>query len=61
VTATLSPAPGAAVSGSQPPTVVFRQLFESVSSTFTYIVGCAETREAVIIDPVLEKVRPLGM
>lgn len=34
--------------------LVFRQMFESTSSTYTYIVGCPKTREAVIIDPVLE-------
>eukprot|EP00744_Colponema_vietnamica_P013790 GILI01019331.1.p1 GENE.GILI01019331.1~~GILI01019331.1.p1 ORF type:complete len:381 (-),score=115.72 GILI01019331.1:275-1417(-) len=40
--------------GSRP--VVFRQLFELESSTWTYIVGCPETRECVIIDPVIEMV-----
>lgn len=33
--------------------MIFRQLFEPVSSTYTYLVGCEETREAVLIDPVL--------
>ncbi|XP_073945841.1 persulfide dioxygenase ETHE1, mitochondrial isoform X2 [Choristoneura fumiferana] len=32
----------------------FRQLFDTVSSTYTYIVGDPATREAVLIDPVLE-------
>lgn len=36
--------------------LVFRQLFESVSCTYTYILGCAVTRKAVIIDSVLETV-----
>lgn len=36
--------------------LVFRQLFERESSTYTYLLGCAETREAVLIDPVLETV-----
>lgn len=33
--------------------MIFRQLFDPVSSTYTYVVGCAQTREAVLIDPVL--------
>jgi len=36
--------------------MIFRQLFEPVSSTYTYLVACSETREAVLIDPVLEAV-----
>ncbi|CAN0487929.1 unnamed protein product, partial [Ectocarpus sp. 8 AP-2014] len=32
--------------------LIFRQLYEKESSTFTYILGDAETKEAVIIDPV---------
>lgn len=32
-----------------------RQLFEPVSSTYTYILADPTSREAVIIDPVLEK------
>ncbi|VDM67603.1 unnamed protein product [Strongylus vulgaris] len=34
--------------------LIFRQLVEFASSTYTYILGCAATRKAVIIDPVLE-------
>ncbi|CAJ0936423.1 unnamed protein product, partial [Mesorhabditis belari] len=34
--------------------ILFRQLFEKTSSTYTYILGCRETREALIIDPVVE-------
>eukprot|EP00752_Nemacystus_decipiens_P008946 g7988.t1 len=30
--------------------LIFRQLFEKESSTFTYILGDAETKEAIIID-----------
>jgi len=39
--------------------VIFRQLFDAQfgSSTFTYILGCPDSREAVIVDPVLELVR----
>lgn len=36
--------------------MLFRQLFEPVSSTYTYLLGCEETGEAVLIDPVLETV-----
>ncbi|KAJ8404980.1 hypothetical protein AAFF_G00329010 [Aldrovandia affinis] len=36
--------------------LIFRQLFESESSTYTYLLGDPESREAVIIDPVLETV-----
>lgn len=34
--------------------MIFRQLFESESSTFTYLIGCKNTRRAVLVDPVLE-------
>ncbi|MGE5320037.1 MAG: MBL fold metallo-hydrolase [Hyphomicrobiaceae bacterium] len=33
--------------------MIFRQLFEPISSTYTYLVGCEETGEALLIDPVL--------
>ncbi len=33
--------------------MIFRQLFEPVSSTYTYLLGCEETRQALLIDPVL--------
>src|SRR5207247_2226733 len=36
--------------------MIFRQLFDSVSSTYTYIVASRRGGEALIIDPVLEKV-----
>jgi len=36
--------------------IIFQQLFESESSTYTYILGDPETKEAIIIDPVLETV-----
>lgn len=35
---------------------VFHQLFESESSTFTYMLGDRNTQEAILIDPVLETV-----
>ena len=34
--------------------MIFRQLFEPGSSTYTYLVACEETREAALIDPVIE-------
>ena len=36
--------------------MIFQQLFEPESSTYTYLLGCSETRKAVLIDPVLETV-----
>ncbi len=33
--------------------MVFRQLFEPLSSTYTYLLGCEETGQAVLIDPVI--------
>lgn len=33
---------------------IFRQLYDNVSSTYTYVLADAATREAVIIDPVFE-------
>jgi glyoxylase-like metal-dependent hydrolase (beta-lactamase superfamily II) len=36
--------------------MLFRQLFEPQSSTYTYLVACEESGEAVLIDPVLETV-----
>lgn len=34
--------------------MIFRQLKESQSSTFSYLLGCPESGEALLIDPVLE-------
>ncbi len=33
--------------------MIFRQLFEEISSTYTYLLGCEETGRAVLVDPVL--------
>lgn len=48
--------------------MIFRQLFEPLSSTYTYLLGCEETGQAVLIDPVisamdrdLEEIRRLGL
>lgn len=35
--------------------VIFRQFFDSVSSTYTYLISSGKGREALIIDPVFEK------
>ncbi|MEP7208356.1 MAG: MBL fold metallo-hydrolase [Casimicrobiaceae bacterium] len=34
--------------------MLFQQLFEPESSTYTYLLGCEETGQAVLVDPVLE-------
>ncbi|MDH3467502.1 MAG: MBL fold metallo-hydrolase, partial [Gammaproteobacteria bacterium] len=36
--------------------MIFRQLFDSVSCTYTYLIASRQGGEALIIDPVLEKV-----
>ena len=36
--------------------MIFRQLFDKTSSTFTYLIASKKGREALIIDPVLENV-----
>jgi sulfur dioxygenase len=33
--------------------MIFRQLFEPLSSTYSYLLGCEETGQAVLIDPVI--------
>ena len=48
--------------------MIFRQLFEPLSSTYTYLLGCEETGQAVLVDPVvvtlerdLEEISQLGL
>ena len=48
--------------------MIFRQLFDSQSSTYTYLLGCGDTGDAVVIDPVYEEhardtalIRELGL
>lgn len=48
--------------------MIFRQLFDSASSTYTYILACPDTLEAVVIDTVFEQhsrdtalIRELGL
>ena len=36
--------------------MIFKQVFDQKSSTYTYLIASAEGREALIIDPVLENV-----
>lgn len=33
--------------------MIFRQLVEPLSSTYTYLIGCQESKAALLIDPVL--------
>lgn len=33
--------------------MIFRQLFEPLSSTYTYLLGCEHTGQALLIDPVV--------
>ena len=48
--------------------MIFRQLFEPLSSTYTYLLGCKDIGEAMLIDPVivsierdLAEIRRLGL
>ena len=36
--------------------MIFRQLFDAKSSTFTYLLADEQTKEAILIDPVFEQV-----
>ena len=36
--------------------MIFRQLFDKESSTYTYLLGDEQTREAALVDPVVEHV-----
>lgn len=40
-----------------PKNLLLRQLFDHLSSTYSYILGCVRTNECVLIDPVLEQVK----
>src|SRR4051794_17194969 len=37
--------------------MIFRQLFDPQSSSYTYLLADAATREAVLVDPVFEQAR----
>lgn len=42
--------------------MIFKQLFEDDSSTYTYLLACEDTGECILIDPVIETVeRDLGV
>lgn len=48
--------------------MIFRQLFDPLSCTYTYLLGCEHTRQAVLVDPVmaslerdLAELRALGL
>jgi sulfur dioxygenase len=36
--------------------MIFRQLFEPLSSTYTYLLGCETTGQALLIDPVVNAI-----
>lgn len=36
--------------------MIFRQLFEPLSSTYTYLIGCEATGQAMLIDPVISAI-----
>ena len=36
--------------------MIFKQLFDQKSSTYTYLIASSKGREALIFDPVLENV-----
>ncbi len=37
--------------------LIFRQLFDPTSSTYSYLLGCGDSGEALLIDPVFEQAR----
>ena len=36
--------------------MIFRQLFDQESATYTYLLACQRTNDAIIIDPVINKI-----
>jgi glyoxylase-like metal-dependent hydrolase (beta-lactamase superfamily II) len=36
--------------------MLFRQLFHADTGTYTYLLGCEKTRQAVLIDPVIDNI-----
>ena len=36
--------------------MIFKQLFDTKSSTYTYLISSGKGREALVIDPVIENV-----
>ena len=48
--------------------IIFRQFFEPQSSTFTFLIGCSQSKECILIDPVdltvkrdLQRLKELGL
>lgn len=39
------------------PDFFFRQLFDTTTSTYTYLLSDLQSREAILIDPVLERAK----
>jgi len=39
------------------PLILFRQLFDRESSTYTYLIADIETKAAILVDPVIEQVK----
>ena len=39
--------------------MLFRQLFDAESSTYSYLIADLNTQEAVLVDPVLEQVETI--
>ncbi|KAH1021181.1 hypothetical protein HUJ04_010728 [Dendroctonus ponderosae] len=37
--------------------LIFRQLFDHISSTYTYLLACPRTKECVLVDPVLAQAK----
>ncbi|WP_292801624.1 FAD/NAD(P)-binding protein [Nostoc sp. NMS7] len=52
----LNPKPDATTFGLMKPSMLFRQLFDKESSTYTYLIADPETKTAILVDPVLEQV-----
>ena len=48
-----APTPLAAAAGGQP--LLFRQLFDAATGTFTYLLAEVASGEGVLIDPVFEQ------
>jgi glyoxylase-like metal-dependent hydrolase (beta-lactamase superfamily II) len=38
-------------------TMIFQQYFEPLSSTYTYLIACERTKEAVLVDPVASEIK----
>lgn len=52
----LNSKPDATTFGLKKPSMLFRQLFDKESSTYTYLIADPETKTAILVDPVLEQV-----